>query len=112
VGELPAFAHRPYLVVTMEDLWPKFEHLLAGAGVYFVRQDRAMLAAIHRAGVDIRPEAMGVTWSDAAEAMRKLAWYVRHAGLWFTIADARPVTDDFIAHVKERVLSAFGPWEG
>ena len=27
IGELPNFVHRPYLVVTMEDLWPKFEHL-------------------------------------------------------------------------------------
>src|SRR5687768_8795725 len=28
IGELPNFVHRPYLVVTMEDLWAKFEHLL------------------------------------------------------------------------------------
>jgi len=26
VGELPNFAYRPYLVVTMSDLWPAFEH--------------------------------------------------------------------------------------
>ena len=32
-----------------------------------------MLAALLRAGVDIRPEAMGVTWDDVAEAMRTLA---------------------------------------
>ena len=39
VGELPAFVHRPYLVVTMADLWPQFEGLLAGphlAGVHLV----------------------------------------------------------------------------
>lgn len=69
-----------------------------------------MLAAIQRVGVDIRPEAMGVTWDDVAEAMRKLAWYVRFAGLWYTIADVRPVTEDFIAQVKERVETVFGPW--
>ena len=39
VGELPEFVHRPYLVVTMADLWPRFEaswpapHL---AGVHLV----------------------------------------------------------------------------
>jgi glycerol-1-phosphate dehydrogenase [NAD(P)+] len=71
-----------------------------------------MLAAIHRAGVDIRPEAMGVTWDDAAEAMRKLAWYVRYAGLWHTVVDEKPVTEDFIAHIKDRVYSTFGALNG
>src|SRR6476619_244493 len=39
VGELPAFVHRPFLVVTMADLWPRFEDRLAGpslAGVHEV----------------------------------------------------------------------------
>ena len=31
-----------------------------------------MLSALMRAGVDIRPEQMGVTWDDVAEAMRTL----------------------------------------
>ena len=26
IGELPNIAHRPYLVVTMEDLWPLLGH--------------------------------------------------------------------------------------
>ena len=26
LGELPAIAHRPYLGVTMPDLWDKFHH--------------------------------------------------------------------------------------
>ncbi len=71
-----------------------------------------MLAAIHRAGVDIRPEAMGVTWDDIAESMRTLAAYVRDAGLWYSAADARPVTDDLIGRVREMVLAAYGPWSG
>src|SRR5882757_5924710 len=38
VGELAAFVHRPWLVVTMADLWPRFEPLLSGhlAGVHLV----------------------------------------------------------------------------
>jgi glycerol dehydrogenase-like iron-containing ADH family enzyme len=71
-----------------------------------------MLEAIHRVGVDIRPEAMGVTWDDAAEAMRKLAWYVRYADLWHTVADVEPITEDFIVHIKDRVYSTFGAWDG
>lgn len=70
-----------------------------------------MLAAIQRAGVDIRPEAMGVTWDDAAEAMRKMAWYVRYSDLWYSTADARPVTEEFIEKIKGRVISTYGEWQ-
>src|SRR5712691_4674652 len=39
IGELRNFVHRPYLVVTMEDLWPHFEHHFDShlAGLHFVR---------------------------------------------------------------------------
>jgi glycerol-1-phosphate dehydrogenase [NAD(P)+] len=68
------------------------------------------VAALRRAGVDIRPEAMGVTWDDAAESMRTLSSYVRDAGLWYSVADARPVTDAHIDRVRELVDGAYGPW--
>jgi glycerol dehydrogenase-like iron-containing ADH family enzyme len=106
-----------FFFYTLENLTGK--HFIHGQpvclGIYIgsALQDNdaeEMLAAIHRVGVDIRPEAMGVTWDDAAEAMRKLAWYVRYAGLWYTVADVRPITEDFIAQVKERLYSVFGPW--
>ena len=74
-------------------------------------QPEAMVAAIRRAGVDIRPEAMGVTWDDAAEAMRTLSAYVRQAGLWYSVADARPVTEALIDDVRQQVTAAFGAWE-
>jgi glycerol dehydrogenase-like iron-containing ADH family enzyme len=69
------------------------------------------VAALRRAGVDIRPEAMGVTWDDAAESMRTLSTYVREAALWFTVADARPVTDAHIDRVRELVDATYGPWK-
>jgi hypothetical protein len=69
------------------------------------------LAAFRRAGVDIRPEAMGVSWPDAAEAMRTLPTYVRDAGLWYTVADARPVTDEHVERVRGLVEAAYGPWQ-
>jgi len=50
-----------------------------------------MVAALARAGVDIRPEAMGVTWADAEAAMRTLGTFVREAGLWHSVADERGV---------------------
>ena len=67
-----------------------------------------MLAALLRVGVDIRPEAMGVTWEDAAEAMLTLPAYVREAGLWFTVADVRPITTGIVEEVRHRVETTYG----
>ncbi len=87
-----------------------------GLGTYFgaVLQDNEaelVLSSLHRAGVDIRPEAMGVGWDDVATAMRRLAWYVRHADLPYTIADARPVSDDVVGHIRDRIQATFGAWQ-
>jgi glycerol-1-phosphate dehydrogenase [NAD(P)+] len=84
-----------------------------GLGTYLgsVLQDNApeaVLAALVRAGVDIRPEAMGVTWDDVAEAGRTLGGYVRAAGLWFTVADVRGVDDEVLARVRAGVEAAYG----
>ena len=65
-----------------------------------------MVAALARAGVDIRPEAMGVTWDDVGEAMRTLPAYVREAGLWFTVADTDPIGDEHVARVRALVEAA------
>jgi hypothetical protein len=70
-----------------------------------------MVAALGRAGVDIRPEAMGVTWDDAAAAMRTLGTFVREAGLWHSIADERPVDDGVVDEVRDRVMAAYGAWQ-
>lgn len=87
-----------------------------GLGIVFGSQlqenepDR-MLAALHRVGVDIRPQAMGVTWDEVEEAMRTLPDFVREAGLWTTVVDLRPVTEESIATVRSRVVETYGPWE-
>jgi glycerol-1-phosphate dehydrogenase [NAD(P)+] len=87
-----------------------------GLGTYFgavlqENEPEMVLSWLHRAGVDIRPEAMGIGWDDAATAMRRLAWYVRHADLPFTIADARPVSDDIVEHIRDRIHATFGAWD-
>ena len=87
-----------------------------GLGVYAgaVLQDNAperMLAALVRAGVDVRPEAMGVTWDDVAEALRTLAAHARSAGLWFTTADVRPFDDMLIDRIRSEVIAAYEAWE-
>ena len=70
-----------------------------------------MVAALARVGVDIRPEAMGVTWTDAEAAMRTLGTFVREAGLWHSVADERVVDDSIVDEVRERLLDAYGAWE-
>jgi glycerol dehydrogenase-like iron-containing ADH family enzyme len=86
-----------------------------GLGTYLgavlqANQPEMVLDWLRRAGVDIRPEAMGIDWEAAATAMRRLAWYVRHADLPFTIADVQPVTDAIVDGIRERVTAAFGAW--
>ena len=71
-----------------------------------------MLERIHRVGVDIRPEAMGVTWEDVARALYELPSFVERAGLWYTIVSHRPVTDAFIDAVRGRIEQVYGPWAG
>jgi hypothetical protein len=55
---------------------------------------------------------MGVTWDDVEAAMRTLAMFVREAGLWHSIADERPVDDAVVTAVRDRVVAAYGAWEG
>ena len=76
-------------------------------------EPEAMLAALVRAGVDIRPEAMGVTWDDVAEALRTLPAFVR-AGRPVVHGRRRPAD----RRRRRRRASAtgvtggYGPWEG
>ena len=71
-----------------------------------------MLDALHRAGVDIRPEAMGVTWDDVRGALLTLPAFVVEAGLWFTIASVRPPDDALVDELHSRVTARYGPWDG
>ena len=87
-----------------------------GLGIYIgsALQDNEperMLAALLRVGVDVRPEAMGVTWEDVGEAMRTLATYVRTAGLWYSVADAVPIDEAFIGRIREGVTRPIDGWD-
>jgi glycerol-1-phosphate dehydrogenase [NAD(P)+] len=80
--------------------------IVAGSVVQDNEPER-MVASLARAAVDIRPEAMGVTWDDVGEAMRTLPSYVRDAGLWFSVADTGPIGDEHVQRVRELVEGSF-----
>ena len=63
--------------------------------------DPARIKAVaDRIGVRYRPEEMGVTWDDIAEALRTLESFVERAGLWYTVASERPIDEDWIARMR------------
>ena len=84
--------------------------IILGSVLHGVGADE-MVAALARAGVDIRPEAMGVTWEDVESAMCTLGTFVRDAGLWHSIADERAVDAAIVGEIRERVETAFGTWQ-
>lgn len=61
---------------------------------------------LKRLGVDIRPEAMGITWDDVRSAVLHLPAYARKEGYMFTIADVAEPDDAFFARAKELVEEA------
>ena len=71
-----------------------------------------MLQAIRRAGVDIRPEAMGVTWNDVEKALEILPNFVAKEGLWYGIANEMKVDSKFFNHIRGLINAVYGPWEG
>jgi glycerol-1-phosphate dehydrogenase [NAD(P)+] len=58
-------------------------------------------AVIDRVGVGYRPADMGITWDDVIGALRGLASYVQRAGLWYTVASDRPVTEEYLERMRE-----------
>jgi glycerol dehydrogenase-like iron-containing ADH family enzyme len=70
-----------------------------------------MLTCMHDIGLDIRPEAMGVTWKDAAQALFNLREYARKNNLWYSIAHDTEITHDFVSHVKKNIESIYGEWK-
>ncbi len=85
-------------------------------GVYIgslLHRSRAeeMLACMHDIGLDIRPEAMQVTWKDVATALFNLRDYVREKELWYSIAHDTEITQSFADEVRRNVESVYGRWE-
>jgi glycerol dehydrogenase-like iron-containing ADH family enzyme len=70
-----------------------------------------MIGAMHDIGLDIRPEAMKVTWKDVEKALKGLNAFVRDKKLWYSIAHDTTFTSDFVADLKDKIEAVYGRWK-
>ncbi len=76
LAEIPAVAHRPYLVVTMPDLWPKFRDRLAGhvAGPHLVATIDGDELARELAALPACASVVGLGGGQAVDVAKFIAW--------------------------------------
>ena len=79
--------------------------LTFGAMMHGQRLDE-LLSAVTHLGIDIRPAAMNVTWSDVFDAMHGLKAFVERERLPYGIANGFDVTDEFLNAARSRIESA------
>ena len=70
-----------------------------------------ILDIIHRAGVEIRPEGMGITWDDVFAAIKNEKNFLESHGYWYTVVNDFQVTDEFCQMIKDKVIAKYGEWE-
>ena len=79
VGELKNFVHRPFLLVTMEDMWPIFEKEFVGADChrYFVHtvDEKALLADL--AKLPPVEAVVGLGGGMAVDTAKFFSWKMR-----------------------------------
>ena len=60
-----------------------------------------MLNTIRNAGIDITPEALGITWEDLRKTLETLNEFVRKEGLPYTILYEKDVDVSLFETVKK-----------
>jgi glycerol dehydrogenase-like iron-containing ADH family enzyme len=66
-----------------------------------------MLDTIAGIGLDVRPQAMGLSWDQAAEGLTGMRAYVNTLPLWHSMAHDVTITPGFIANLKQRLDRAY-----
>ncbi len=74
------------------------------------RRAEELLAVVHSAGIDIRPESMAISWEDVNGVMKDLGSFVRRERLPYGIANDFVVTDAFLAAARASIEGAYGAW--
>ena len=103
-----------FLFYTLEKLTgKKFLHgQPVGLGVIvgaMLHEDGAdeMLDTISKIGLDIRPQAMGLTWDQLEEGLLTMKAYVNKVGLWHSIAHDATISKGFISDLKNQLDNAY-----
>ena len=71
------------------------------------KKEDELLGIIHQAGIDIRPEAMGIEWEDVEKTLYSLRNYVIENKFHYGIANDFEVTKEFFLNVKNKVNGKF-----
>ncbi|MCY4542247.1 MAG: iron-containing alcohol dehydrogenase [Rhodobacteraceae bacterium] len=103
-----------FLFYTLEKLTgKKFLHgqpvglgVIVGSLLHESKADE-MLDTIAGIGLDIRPEAMGLTWGQLEDGLRTMRAYVNEVGLWHSIAHDATITDGFISDLRRELAKAY-----
>jgi glycerol dehydrogenase-like iron-containing ADH family enzyme len=66
-----------------------------------------MLDAIAGIGLDVRPQAMGLSWAQAEEGLTGMRSYINSLPLWHSLAHDATITPGFIADLKLRLDRAY-----
>ena len=66
-----------------------------------------MLDAIASIGLDIRPEAMRLTWDQLEEGLKTMRAYVNEIGLWHSIAHDVEISPGFVSDLKRNIAKAY-----
>ena len=66
-----------------------------------------MLDTISSIGLDVRPQAMGLSWDQLTEGLKTMRKYVNEVGLWHSIAHDADISDGFIHDLKRRLEKAY-----
>jgi glycerol dehydrogenase-like iron-containing ADH family enzyme len=62
-----------------------------------------MLNYIYKAGVDIRPQAMGITWEDVKTSLINMKSFLNSSGLWHSIGHDMQLDENFYNKVKDSI---------
>jgi glycerol dehydrogenase-like iron-containing ADH family enzyme len=66
-----------------------------------------MLDVIARIGLDVRPEAMGVTWDQFREAATAMRSYITTLPLWHSLAHDTDITPGLLSDLQVRLDKAY-----
>lgn len=66
-----------------------------------------MLDTISSIGLDIRPEAMGLTWDQLEDGLTTMRRYVNETGLWHSIAHDEAISPGFISGLRAKLEGAY-----